>query len=151
MTDDTDLPSDDRRGEMFAALVAAQDDGVRVARSRGHPRSASSPPGAGVRSGLGAKLDAAGGAADDPESHRVPPADGSQPSWQNRLMSAASVVSAPPQVRQLAAQWAGAGGSGDGSAVMGHRATPTLGESPPRNKGSGIACLHQSYRRSSPA
>jgi hypothetical protein len=34
MTDDTELPADDRRREIFAALVAAQDDGVSVARSR---------------------------------------------------------------------------------------------------------------------
>ena len=34
MPDANDLPADDRRREIFAALVAAQDEGTPVARSR---------------------------------------------------------------------------------------------------------------------
>jgi hypothetical protein len=34
MLDATDTMTDDRRREIFAALVAAQDDGMPVARSR---------------------------------------------------------------------------------------------------------------------
>lgn len=34
MTDSTELPAEDRRREIFAALVEAQDRGERVVRSR---------------------------------------------------------------------------------------------------------------------